>query len=474
VEAVQLTEDQRQLVQYRVDRNLLIRGEPGSGKTTVLAARAAHIEGAMFSGSILVIAYNRALAGYIRRMLAEFGGSAKIDVHTFHGWARAFADRLGYGPARLVDRKERDAKLEEILRQMRPKWGRNHLVGEPTEFWSQEIEWIMGQGISSLDVYSNAVRTGRGTAVPVRGEDRQHVWDVFAAYHDWLTRENACDIHDSGGMVKRAVLKADRKYPADLAYDHILIDEVQDFDLSWLLALTPMARVSITLAGDLGQRIYRRSFTWKAAGIDISAAGSRELRGSHRTTRQIMQVAMAVSTNTDLKGDADFTAPCLPDRMGPRVSRIERSDDRIAEKAAAFRVAELMRRYRGDSICLAAPFNQRLVRLTNELSSAGVRALNAKGDDLAQLADGAVAVTTYHQLKGLEFDHVVLIRLDDSTMPGFFFNIKDSESENEKEQFLRRLIYVAMTRARKSVTLVGSKPFSRFFNDVPWNTIEEI
>ncbi|HOL52239.1 MAG TPA: AAA family ATPase [Bacillota bacterium] len=474
MEAVELTEDQRQLVEYRVDKNLLIRGEPGSGKTTVLAARAAHMDSAMFSGSVLVIAYNRALAGYIRRLLGEFGGSAKIDVDTFHGWAMTFADCLGYGPARIVQRTERDAKLEEILRQMGPKWGQNHLLGEPTQFWSQEVEWIMGQGISSLDKYMNAVRTGRGTAVQVRGEDRQLVWDVFTAYRDWLAHDNACDIHDFGGMVRRAVLKADRKYPVDLAYDHILIDEVQDFDLSWLLALAPMARVSVTLAGDLGQRIYRRSFTWRAAGIDISAASSRQLRGSHRTTREIMQVAMVISTNTDLKGDEDFVAPSLPDRVGPRVSRIKRSGDRIAEKAAVSRVTELARRYRGDSICLAVPFNARLRRLTDELISAGVRAVNASGDALAHLAEGTVAVTTYHQLKGLEFDHVILTGLDDHTMPGFYFRIEDSESESEKEQFLRRLVYMAMTRARKSVTLVGSTPFCRFFNDVPPDYIEEI
>jgi ATP-dependent exoDNAse (exonuclease V) beta subunit len=59
-------------------------------------------------------------------------------------------------------------------------------------------------------------------------------------------------------------------------------------------------------------------------------------------------------------------------------------------------------------------------------------------------------------------------------MPGFYFRIEDSESESEKEQFLRRLVYMAMTRARKSVTLVGSTPFCRFFNDVPPDYIEEI
>jgi ATP-dependent exoDNAse (exonuclease V) beta subunit len=50
----------------------------------------------------------------------------------------------------------------------------------------------------------------------------------------------------------------------------------------------------------------------------------------------------------------------------------------------------------------------------------------------------------------------------------------ESETEAEAENFLRRLIYVALTRARNSVLISGGKPFSRFFDEVPGHAIEEI
>jgi superfamily I DNA/RNA helicase len=90
----------------------------------------------------------------------------------------------------------------------------------------------------------------------------------------------------------------------------------------------------------------------------------------------------------------------------------------------------------------------------------------AKGRDISP-GPGQILVTTFHQLKGLEFDHVVLTGMEDNTLPAWYLNLETSETPEEKMNFLRRLVYVAMTRARKSCVLAGATPFSRFFDEVP-------
>ncbi|MFL9995307.1 ATP-dependent helicase [Paraburkholderia sediminicola] len=68
--------------------------------------------------------------------------------------------------------------------------------------------------------------------------------------------------------------------------------------------------------------------------------------------------------------------------------------------------------------------------------------------------EGALVLTTMHNSKGLEWDHVWITRAEENVVP----NDKSPESEE------RRLFYVAMTRARDGLTIATIKknPVSRF------------
>lgn len=64
------------------------------------------------------------------------------------------------------------------------------------------------------------------------------------------------------------------------------------------------------------------------------------------------------------------------------------------------------------------------------------------GDDMGTDKDEVLVLSTMHAAKGLEWDNVFLIGLEDEVIPGRV----DSDMEEEEE---RRIFYVAMTRARK-------------------------
>lgn len=75
----------------------------------------------------------------------------------------------------------------------------------------------------------------------------------------------------------------------------------------------------------------------------------------------------------------------------------------------------------------------------------------------------AVQIMTIHQAKGLEFDTVFMIKLEDGEFPGHkhggrkFWNILGEHFENNKEKYItnideeRNLFYVAVTRAKRQV-----------------------
>jgi superfamily I DNA/RNA helicase len=88
-----------------------------------------------------------------------------------------------------------------------------------------------------------------------------------------------------------------------------------------------------------------------------------------------------------------------------------------------------------------------------------VAALAAAVEDvrarLARLrrADAALTLATAHATKGLEFDHVAVIGLDEGRFPSAR-SVSEAEDPARALEEERRLAYVAWTRARRSLTLV--------------------
>lgn len=472
------TPEQQRVIDLDTNGNLLIRGQAGSGKTTVLAARAGRILSGVSSGSMLFLTYNAALCTYVRKAFRDARLYKQMRVSTYHEWARSFAAEMGCKLGKWVSGKDKSSILGEVVSST-SRGGLNHrlfnIEGDERllPWWGEEIAWIYGQGIETQDDYLRVERVGRGTLIRLSGADRTVVWDIFQKYNAELSDCGLEDYDNAGGVLLRILREKGGVPPEKLRYDHVFIDEVQDFHQSWLMALAPVARTSLSMAGDLAQKIYKRSFTWKSVGIEVHGGRSKRLGGSHRTTKQIMEVALQLIDNTDVQFSEDYVAPTIPDRNGPKVSRIVRASARDAYSAGCDFIKSSFGRLRAKSVAVALPINKQAYGSKSHLNRLGLKCNVLKGGSLGSFS-GGVAVTTYHQLKGLEFDHIVLMGLDDHNFPGKYIEGIEEEDLAAELCCLRRLIYVAMTRAKESVTLVGSTPFCRFFDDVPAGLFDDL
>ena len=75
----------------------------------------------------------------------------------------------------------------------------------------------------------------------------------------------------------------------DRPFIHVVIDEAQDISVPELRLVAALAGDLVNgvfFAGDIGQRIFRSAFPWKAAGVDIQGR-SRSLKVNYRTSHQI-------------------------------------------------------------------------------------------------------------------------------------------------------------------------------------------
>ena len=86
--------------------------------------------------------------------------------------------------------------------------------------------------------------------------------------------------------------------------------------------------------------------------------------------------------------------------------------------------------------------------------------------------DNRVSLMTIHSVKGLEYDHVFVVGMEEGIFPHINSLMESSELEEE-----RRLCYVAITRAKKDLHLVNARhrtlfgkeqvnPVSRFLNEI--------
>lgn len=105
-------------------------------------------------------------------------------------------------------------------------------------------------------------------------------------------------------------------------------------------------------------------------------------------------------------------------------------------------------------------------------------ALVADIDNLTEGEDRALLMTI-HSAKGLEFKNVYLVGMEDGLFPSYM-SITAGDAEIEEE---RRLAYVAITRAKKSLTITAAKarmvhgetqynPVSRFVHEIPKNLFD--
>ncbi len=97
------------------------------------------------------------------------------------------------------------------------------------------------------------------------------------------------------------------------------------------------------------------------------------------------------------------------------------------------------------------------------------------GIDEADFDTPMVTLMTLHVSKGLEFEHTFMVGLEEGMLPCVRSDDKDDPEEIEEE---RRLTYVGMTRAKKTLTMTYARtrkvwgqdqyyPVSRFIDEIP-------
>lgn len=431
---------QRKLAQGDRGGPMRVLGGAGTGKTVLAMHRAKWLaeNRATAEKKVFFTTFTRNLAADIEENLKTFcspGVMQKIEVKNLDAWVHGFLRRYKYDHQIIYNRKQGEA-AEAWQRALALQ---DTSLALPPDFYEDELERVvLAQGINSRDDYRQARRTGRGVVL-TRGK-RDAIWPVFEEYRAQLASRKLKEVDDA--YRDAAALLRD-KPPA---YSAVIADETQDFGpqaLRLLRAMVPAAPNDLLFVGDGHQRIYPRNrASMSASGINIRGR-SRKLYLNYRTTEEIRRLAVATLEGCavdDLDEGSDEVRRYKSLSHGPipRTLAFQHLEDALSSLLPMVQAGLAEAR----SVCVIVPTRNDAVAVQGALK-AGKLPTTLLGPDERDNPDSrSVRVSTMHRAKGLEFDEVVLL------------SPRDCRGLKARPDDLQRLQYVAMTRARKVVTLV--------------------
>jgi DNA helicase IV len=423
----------------------VIRGAAGSGKTTTALLRLESLAHTFIARrrrlgverpvKILVITFNRTLAGYVEHLAdVQLQGMPNVtySVSTFAAWA---SNALGGPP--IIDDNARDSMLRRASSQIRL----------PSDFALSEMEYVIGRfETANRQDYIAQERTGRGASPAVPRTMRPSILDAIDTYEAALSLYMEGGYQDWGSLCDN-MLKLD-----SLQYDVIIIDEAQDFSANQIRALkhhlaTPHC---FTLVIDTAQRLYPRGFTWAETGLDMQTCVYHRLKVNHRNSKQIADFARGILEGIQV--DDDGTLPELNSAIKegklPVVIKGKYSQQLDYAFDWIIKHVDLER----ETVAFLKPRGKGWFDDTRKgLDDAGLKYFELTRRRTWPSESGSIALCTMNSAKGLEFDHVIVLGLSGKNTP------HGNDQDDDELLRLRRLLGMALGRAKKTV-LVGYKP----------------
>ena len=441
-----------------------VLGGAGTGKTVVAMHRARYLAEEVLNKKedrILFTTFTRNLATDIQenlRKLCSVDALSRIDVVNLDAWVANFLRGQGYRHQVVFDDDENDA-WAFALNQAPPDLGLT-----PNFYRSEWEQVVQAQNITDAEQYLKASRIGRGTKLA--RDAKKRIWPVFQEYRAQLNEQGKKEyvdlLRDARGLIQSKGIS--------LPYRAVIVDEAQDMSgeaFRLLRAILPDGANDLFIVGDAHQRIYRHRVSLGQCGINIKGRG-KKLKINYRTTDEIRRFAVGLLEGReidDLDGGVDQQKGYVSLTHGR--PPLVRTFGTFADEVAFLKeqIAELQKDGAPlESICVVARTKHLVDGYLSQLQAAGFGTYEIKRNAAEQRDKPGIRLATMHRVKGIEFEHVIVVAANKGIIPldAAVGDAEDAVAQRNSETGERSLLYVALTRARRSATITAYGQISPF------------
>ncbi|EMF0718494.1 DNA helicase IV [Citrobacter freundii] len=464
------------------EKSLLVLAGAGSGKTSVLVARAGWLlaRGEAAAEQILLLAFGRKAAQEMDERIRERLHTEEVSARTFHSLALHIIQQ-GSKKVPTVSKLENDtaARNKLFITAWRQQCSEKKAQAKGWRQWlEEEMQWSVPEGnfwddeklqrrlASRLDRWVALMRMHGGAQAEMIANAPEEIRDLFSkriklmspllkAWKSALKDENAVDF---SGLIHQAIIILEKGRFVS-PWKHILVDEFQDISpqrAALLAALRKQnSQTTLFAVGDDWQAIYRFS----GAQLSLTTAfhqtfgeGDRcDLDTTYRFNSRIGEIANRFIQQNPHQLVKPLNSLNAGDKKA--VTLLDENQlDALLDKLSGFAKAE-------ERILVLARYHH--------LKPASLEKAATRWPKLQ------LDFMTIHASKGQQADYVIVVGLHEGS-DGFPAPARESIMEEALlpavEDFPdaeeRRLLYVALTRARHRVWLLFNTASPSCFVDV--------
>ncbi|KKR79998.1 MAG: hypothetical protein UU73_C0001G0293 [Candidatus Daviesbacteria bacterium GW2011_GWA1_41_61] len=434
-----LNDQQRKIVEQG-DGVVMVKAGPGTGKTKTLISRVAYLilEKHINPANILTLTFTQRAALEMKERLNLILGSNLPTITTFHGLAFNFLTGL-VGEIKIISEEDQETLLKKVAGKSKVK--------------------ISPRALSVI------ISQHKSTTNPSKKDSEME--RLIVDYNKALNQQQLLDFDDLlMQMYKSLEEKNDKRRQLKNLYQYILIDEFQDTnDLQYqIIKMILKDSPNLFVIGDPFQSIYgfrgASAEVFKTLKDDFSAVCEETLGINYRSHSNVVQISNLLFPQSLTLQPAS--------KKGGKVSLVKT----LNEYSEADWVIRFISDKIGGTDLLKA---QHLVTQVNFSDFAVVfRAHHLSGVLRKQFEESGmpyqivkedtpvegdhIKLLSMHAAKGLEFKFVFICGFEEGLIP-YIKNEADLEEE-------KRLLYVAMTRAKEELYLLYAKKRQKKPNQV--------
>ena len=501
---IELSSEQIKIIDQD-EEQMLINGYAGTGKSITLLYKFINtIMREVEHKRILYISYNNILISDTRKRLRESDAYMNnykrhdVQVCTYHEMAYKLLKSIG------IIEKNKSLKLtqDEIIKNDDISLRRIAVIVEkyrnesseeykkiPNDeklfnthneyFVKEEIRWMKENGFITKDEYMNVERKGRSRSIRLTKKQRNTIFKIFQEYNHKLKVDfyNHLDLEDYA----LEIIKNFRWIDEDFKYDYIFVDEVQDLQPMQIKTLVMLTKKSLVISGDPRQTIHRRSpYSYDKLGINLNEKGRiKLLNKNYRCSAEIMRLASSLNfdngefredrTNFVRSGDKPIIIRCKDENSEIEyvINQIKEIFDNNPNQSVAIIHRDEDDASRGNYV------GNKLQKLKENFFISSTSNYASKFD---RNKPKQILYTSAYDVKGLEFDYVFLIQFNNHHYPQKY-KLDELLKNNEADESIlkddidevinieKKILYVAMTRAKKNLYMTYSGNISEFYKD---------
>ncbi len=484
---------QTQVLYMSDNQSLFIKGSAGSGKSLLALYRVYWLAKVHPNENTILLTFNKAVNVDMQNKLKQIAISrnekflSNLLVYTYHQFMREILEKLWNHFGSSLEGLSKYIKddsdtttvryynhpqlkkeiVEKALEDIKEKYPEEVTLQRPVTVFCDEISWIQRMAIKDEEEYYAADRIGRqGTRI--ERAKRHYFYDVYKQYLEKRASDEYlayCDFDDIGTIVRNLLDSCpDKQFIENiLNLKHIIIDEFQDFSSDMLMTMNELLKSdgTLTLLGDIKQGVFGKRISFKSLGIELNKYKNFELDFNYRNTKEISDFAEKIVNSEYFDKTNELYSKTIKGARKGRAPKIYKYKDEKAELDAIIRYVKdyLNKHYENVSVGIIVPTSKfNIAKSYLEGHQIKVNNFNKISNDILK---NEVYFGTYKQVKGLEFDIVLMpfMSRENFLAQARFYNeelhIDDDSSLEDIDIDILEMelaqLYVGVTRARNEL-----------------------